>query len=144
MDVRTHKDLDAWKCALDLAKQVYEVTDTYAKGEVFGLVSQMRRAAVSIASNIVQGAARSSNKEFLRFLYIALGSSRELATTIKIGSHGLRGHGTSSRTSEIDRPSIEAPTGLDSQRSIEVQAPPGSGMDTNFLVTHNGSRITNH
>jgi four helix bundle protein len=78
--VKTHRDLDVWRTAIDLAKDVYEVTQRYPKEEVFGLVAQMRRCAVSIPSNIAEGAARNSRKEFLQFLHIALGSAAELDT----------------------------------------------------------------
>ncbi len=78
--MKTHKDLEVWKQAIELSKQVYELTRTYPKEEMFGLVSQMRRAAVSIASNIAEGAARQCNKEFVQFLYIAVGSASELDT----------------------------------------------------------------
>ncbi len=82
--MKSHKDLDVWKEAIELAKTVYLVTQDYPKEEMFGLVSQMRRAAVSIASNIAEGAARQGNKEFLQFLYIAIGSASELDTQIEI------------------------------------------------------------
>lgn len=76
--MKSHKDLDVWRSAIQLAKSVYDVTRSYPKDEVFGLVVQMRRAAVSIASNIAEGAARQGDKEFVRFLYLALGSASEL------------------------------------------------------------------
>lgn len=82
--MKTHKDLEVWRASIDLAKVVYEVTKNYPREENFGLVSQMRRAAVSIASNIAEGAARNGEKEFLRFLYISLGSASELDTHIEI------------------------------------------------------------
>jgi len=82
--MRTHKDLDAWKHSITLAKNIYEATHNYPKQELYGLVSQMRRAAVSIPSNIAEGAARSGNKEFTKFLYIAAGSASELDTQIEI------------------------------------------------------------
>ena len=62
----------------------YEVTKVFPKEEHFGLTSQMRRAAVSIASNIAEGAARSSSKEFVQFLHVSLGSASELETQIEI------------------------------------------------------------
>ena len=82
--VGTHRDLEVWRRAIDLAGNVYEVTRTFPKEESFGLVSQMRRAAVSVASNIAEGAARHGPKEFIRFLYVALGSASELDTQIEI------------------------------------------------------------
>lgn len=76
----TYKDLLAWQKSLDLAKIVYQTTSNYPDEERFGLVNQMRRCAVSIPSNIAEGYGRGSDKELLRFLYIALGSSNELET----------------------------------------------------------------
>jgi four helix bundle protein len=78
--VKTHKDLNVWDKAVDLAQETYRVTSGFPRSEMLGLVSQMRRAAVSIASNIAEGAARQSKKEFIHFLYIALGSVAELDT----------------------------------------------------------------
>jgi four helix bundle protein len=82
--MKTHKDLEVWQTAIDLAKEVYETTKTYPKEEMFGLVSQMRRCAASIPSNIAEGAARNGKEEFLQFLRIALGSLSELDTQIEI------------------------------------------------------------
>jgi len=80
--MKTHKDLDAWKNAIELAVAIYSLTKSYPKEELFGLVSQMRRAAVSIPSNIAEGAGRNHDKEFQQFLYIALGSVAELETQL--------------------------------------------------------------
>ena len=82
--MKMHKDLEVWRASIRLAKDIYELTKHYPKEELFGLVSQMRRAAVSVASNIAEGAARNGDKEFLQFLYIALGSASELDTQIEI------------------------------------------------------------
>jgi four helix bundle protein len=82
--VKTHRDLDVWHAAIELAREVYARTKDYPKEEIFGLTSQMRRCAVSIASNIAEGAARNSKREFLQFLYVALGSASELDTQIEI------------------------------------------------------------
>jgi len=82
--MRTHKDLDVWQAAVQLAGRVYTLTKSYPADEKFGLVSQMRRAAVSIASNIAEGAARQTKKEFIQFLCIAAGSASELDTQIEI------------------------------------------------------------
>jgi len=75
-----HKDLEVWKQAVELVKAVYEFTADLPASEIYGLVSQMRRSAVSIPSNIAEGAARNSDKEFIQFLYITLGSLAELDT----------------------------------------------------------------
>ncbi len=75
-----HKDLEVWKQAVELVKAVYEFTAGFPASEIYGLVSQMRRSAVSIPSKIAEGAARNSDKEFIQFLYITLGSLAELDT----------------------------------------------------------------
>ncbi|GAB6059468.1 four helix bundle protein [Desulfonatronum parangueonense] len=80
--MQTHKDLDLWKAAMVLVKQTYVATSCFPKEEIYGLTSQMRRAAVSIPSNIAEGAARQGNKEFCHYLYIALGSLAELETQL--------------------------------------------------------------
>ena len=81
---KLHKNLKAWQLAVDLSCDVYEITKTYPSDEKFGLISQIRRSAVSVASNIAEGAARNSNKEFLNFLYIARGSLSELDTQLEL------------------------------------------------------------
>jgi len=80
--IKTHKDLDVWKEAMKLAKEVYSLTARFPKEEMYGLSSQIRRASVSIPSNIAEGAARGSSKDFSRFLYISLGSLAELETQL--------------------------------------------------------------
>jgi len=80
--IKTHKDLDVWKEAIAVAKEVYKLTESFPQEETYGLTSQMRRAAVSNASNIAEGAARNSTKEFIQSLYIALGSLAELETQL--------------------------------------------------------------
>ncbi|MDY6864486.1 MAG: four helix bundle protein [Halobacteriota archaeon] len=82
--IKTHKDLDVWKEAMALAKEIYIVTAEFPKEETYGLVSQIRRASVSIPSNIAEGAARNSNKEFIQFLYVSLGSLAELETQLQL------------------------------------------------------------
>ena len=81
-EVRTHKDLDVWKEAMQLVKEVYTWSASLPREETYGLTAQLKRAAISIPSNIAEGAARDSRKEFVQFLYIALGSLSELETQI--------------------------------------------------------------
>jgi four helix bundle protein len=76
--VRDHTQLRAFELADEVAILVYRVTAGFPKEELFGLTSQIRRAAVSVPSNIVEGCARDGEAEYLRFLYIAFGSLREL------------------------------------------------------------------
>ncbi|SCW70543.1 four helix bundle protein [Mucilaginibacter sp. NFR10] len=80
------KELKIWQKAIDLAVLVYKATVNYPADERFGLTSQIRRAAVSIPSNIAEGAGRNSNKEFCHFLGIANGSSYELQTQLVISN----------------------------------------------------------
>jgi four helix bundle protein len=82
--VTTHKDLEVWKKAMDFVIGLYKTTVSFPDDERYGLTSQLRRAAVSIPSNIAEGAARQSNKEFIQFLYIALGSTVEIETQLNI------------------------------------------------------------
>jgi four helix bundle protein len=84
MEGRPHYNLEAWKEAMALVKGVYQITRTFPSGETFGLVSQMRRAAVSVPSNLAEGAARTSPKEFAQFLSVARGSLSELETQLLI------------------------------------------------------------
>jgi four helix bundle protein len=83
---RGHYDLDAWKIARELVKSIYLLTRAFPREEIFGLTAQMRRAAVSIPSNIAEGAARAGDKEFAHFLNIARGSVSELETQLIIAS----------------------------------------------------------
>ena len=85
---RAHKNLDVWKESVSLATHIYKVTEKFPKNELYGLTSQMRRAVISISSNIAEGAARNSAKEFSHFLNIAGGSLSELDTQIEI-AHNL-------------------------------------------------------
>ncbi|MCR5362782.1 MAG: four helix bundle protein [Bacteroidales bacterium] len=79
-----HKNLQVWQRGMQFVTELYRCTNHFPQSEVFGLVSQMRRAAVSITSNIAEGYGRNTNTELLHFLYISLGSSNELETQIII------------------------------------------------------------
>lgn len=81
--IRSFRDLDVWQRAVDFAADIYGTTEKFPSIESYGLAAQMRRASVSIASNIAEGFGRSS-KEFSRYLQIALGSVAELETQIEI------------------------------------------------------------
>jgi four helix bundle protein len=82
--MRPHHNLDVWKKAVSFSVQVYKLTDGFPRDEKFGLTSQVRRAAVSIAANIAEGAGRKSTKEFANFLSIAQGSASEVETELLI------------------------------------------------------------
>ena len=79
-----YRDLIAWRKATRLALEIYRVTQSFPKDELYGITSQMRRAAVSVASNIAEGKGRYSRKEFVQFLYRARGSLLELETQLFI------------------------------------------------------------
>ena len=81
---RTHKDVEVWRQSMDLVDTIYRITRTFPTEEMYGLSSQMRRAAVSIPSNIAEGAARSGRRQFSQFLHVALGSLSELETQLLI------------------------------------------------------------
>ncbi len=76
--MRNHKSLRAFQNADELALEIYRATEGFPSEERYGLTSQLRRGAVSVASNIVEGSSRSSQRDYLRFLEIALGSLREI------------------------------------------------------------------
>ena len=78
----THKDLLVWQKSMALATELHRCTQSFPSEEVYGLTSQMRRAVVSIPSNIAEGYGRGSSKELIRFLKIALGSAAELETQV--------------------------------------------------------------
>jgi len=80
------RKLDIWLKSMDLVVEIYQLTNTFPNHEKFGLSSQMNRSAVSIPSNIAEGSAKSSNKDFARFLEMSIGSSYELETELTIAS----------------------------------------------------------
>lgn len=82
--MKSFKDLEVWNRGIDLVEDVYSLTAKFPANEQFGLVSQMRRAAVSIPSNIAEGQGRKNAKEFIQFLYIAKGSLAEIETQLII------------------------------------------------------------
>ena len=84
MYLKSYKDLTVWQKSMELVKRIYMLTSEFPQSEIYGLVTQMRRAAVSIPSNIAEGYSRKSLKEYLQFLRISYGSSRELETQLII------------------------------------------------------------
>jgi len=82
--VKSYKDLIVWQKAMDLVQEIYKMTAELPSDERYGLISQMRRAVVSIPSNIAEGHRRKGNKDSLRFMNIAFGSGAELETQIEI------------------------------------------------------------
>ncbi len=81
-DIQSYKDLNVWQGAMDLAESVYIYTNGLPKEERYGLVNQMRRAAVSVPSNIAEGHSRRGARDYMQFVSIAIGSAAELETQI--------------------------------------------------------------
>ena len=79
-----HKQLDVWKASVELVKEIYSLTQIFPKDELYGLTSQLRRAAVSVVSNIAEGLSRNSNLDIRRFLQIARSSLVEIDSQIEI------------------------------------------------------------
>ena len=82
--MRPHTKLDVWKKAVEFTVDIYKITNAFPNDERFGLTSQIRRASVSIAANIAEGAGRKSDREFLRSLSMAQGSASEVDTEVLI------------------------------------------------------------
>ena len=80
----SYRDLIVWQKSMKLSKEIYLLTKTFPKEELYGLTSQIRRCAISIPSNIAEGKGRNSDKEFIRFLQVALGSVYELQTQLEL------------------------------------------------------------
>ena len=84
MAVKQYRELEVWQLAMDVATECYQVTKVFPKDELFGMTSQIRRAAASIPANIAEGQGRESTKEFLNFLSISRGSLMELETHLML------------------------------------------------------------
>lgn len=108
MSEKPHKRLEVWKQSMDLVVEVYRLTSGFPREERFGLVDQMRRAVVSVPSNIAEGAARQTHREFINFVHIAQGSLNELDTQLEIAERlgylpSQNSVWKTPRISEIDR-----------------------------------------
>jgi four helix bundle protein len=106
--VRSYRDLVAWQKSLDLVTEIYRCTQAFPKVELYGLISQLRRAAVSVPSNIAEGHARLTTGEFRQFLGHALGSLMEIETQILIAERlgyldATESKGLFARTSEVGK-----------------------------------------
>ena len=82
--IKSYRELEVWKKAIDLAEAIYKVTNHFPKSEMYGMTSQLRRASVSVPSNIAEGASRQATKEFIQFLNIANGSLSEIETQLEL------------------------------------------------------------
>jgi four helix bundle protein len=83
-DIKSYRDLIVWQKSMKLVIEVYHLTDTFPKSELYGIVSQIRRSAVSVPSNIAEGKQRGTRKEYRQFLIVAFGSAAELDTQLEI------------------------------------------------------------
>ncbi len=102
---KSFRDLEVWKRSIDLTALIYEFTTEFPKQEIYGLTSQMRRAAVSIASNIAEGSARGTRKDFRQFVKQAEGSNCELQTQLTISRR--LGFGQPAKLASAEALSIE-------------------------------------
>lgn len=93
MAIQSYRDLIVWQKSIELVSEIYKVTEKFPRSETYNLVSQMRRAAVSIPSNIAEGTRRGSRKDYRQFLLIASGSGAELETQIEIAKRLPFGRG---------------------------------------------------
>ncbi|HLA28971.1 MAG TPA: four helix bundle protein [Syntrophales bacterium] len=84
MSIKSYRDLEVWQKAMELVVECYQITKCFPVKEVYGLASQLQRAAVSVPANIAEGRSRRHNKEFIQYISIAYGSLAELETHIEI------------------------------------------------------------
>lgn len=108
MAIKSFRDLDIWQRSMALTESIYRITDTFPRSEVYGLSGQMRRAAVSVPSNIAEGFGRSGPNEYRQYLYMAHGSLAELMTqvmlAIRLGYlNQEKGNETVDETEQISR-----------------------------------------
>lgn len=84
MKIRDFRDLKVWQLGKEIVRVIYVLTQSFPKDEVYGLTAQLRRAAISVPSNVAEGFSREHNKDYRRFLFIALGSCAEMETQIEV------------------------------------------------------------
>lgn len=97
--LQSYRGLLVWQKAMDLATMVYHLTEPFPKREVYGLAAQLRRAGVSVPSNIAEGYGRGSRREYLQFLTIAQGSLKELETQVLLAERLICNGSTSVQSS---------------------------------------------
>lgn len=125
--IKSYRDLEVWKKSINLVKEIYKITSSFPKEEIYGLTAQLRRASISVPSNIAEGRSRESTKEYLRFIEISYSSIAELETQITIAYelnfiNGKCLEKVLNGTSEIGR----MLNGL--SRSLKKKNPPTSGF----------------
>jgi four helix bundle protein len=122
-EIRNYRDLNVWQRGMDIALHVYQVTKDFPADERFGLSSQLRRAAASVPANIAEGHARSSTKDYLRYVAIAIGSLAETATFIELA--GRLGYGNVEDLRKIFEMTTEERRMLRAlQKSLRRRLPP--------------------
>jgi len=122
-EIRNYRDLSVWQLGMDIAVRVYEVTREFPADEKFGLTSQLRRAAGSVPANVAEGHARSSTKDYLRYVAIAIGSLAETSTFIELA--GRLEYGNVDELRRIYEMTTEERRMLRSlQRSLRQRLPP--------------------
>lgn len=137
--MQTHKNLIVWKKSIDLVEKIYLVTRNFPKEELYGLTSQIRRATVSIPSNIAEGHGRNSDKELVRFLFISLGSASELETQLIISFRlGLINENTFSEFEQLINELIRMLTSLIRSKNNE------SLQNVTNLETDNNTNLISH
>jgi four helix bundle protein len=116
-------DLEVWKKSIDLTTTVYGLTAGFPREEMYGLTSQMRRAAVSIASNIAEGSARGTTRDFRQFVKIAKGSNAELETQLIVSARlGFGDQRMRERVQELSREIGRMLSGLSTYLTAKIQA----------------------
>lgn len=99
--IQSYRDLKVWQQAMDLAEECYRMTRQFPKEELYGMTSQVRRSAASVAANIAEGHGRNSRGEYIQFLCVAQGSLKELETHLILAARvGLIGHGLTEKALE--------------------------------------------
>ena len=101
--MKDHKDLDVWKQSMVLVEDIYALTKNFPSDEKYGLSSQIKRAVVSVPSNIAEGAGRKGDREFIQFLYIAMGSLSELETQLILANRLQFTNSVESYLSQIEK-----------------------------------------
>ena len=101
MSIHSYRDLIVWQRAMQLVITIYQLSEQFPKEELYGLTSQMRRAAISIPTNIAEGRHRGTKKDFLQFLRIAYGSAMELETEIEIAKQLPKTSGLNYKTPDL-------------------------------------------
>jgi four helix bundle protein len=119
---QSFRDLKVWKKAIDLSVSVYDFTEEFPGSEMYGLSSQMRRASVSVASNIAEGSARGTKRDFRQFVKLARGSNCELQTQLVIaGRLGFGNRGKGEKLEALSQEIEKMLTGLSKYLTDEIK-----------------------